>query len=171
MYSVILTNIGAVLAWKSSVHQCVLEFCPGFWCRVFSAGMQIVVDKNLENTIWQCFWRLFNKALWTIYAYLRHLESYYCILRWIKQGFWNWLSGRPGHTPHSCQTSVVHRATRYFRTWNHKIHSKWFAVAVPSNICWWWATSIFGGQVKFEILVAQGQPHHFWISETLTKLK
>jgi hypothetical protein len=25
----------------------------------------------------------------------------------------------------------------------------------------------FGGQVKFEILVAQGQPHHFWISETL----
>jgi hypothetical protein len=30
-----------------------------------------------------------------------------------------------------------------------------------------WATSIFGGQVKFEILVAQGHPHHFWISETL----
>jgi hypothetical protein len=33
-----------------------------------------------------------------------------------------------------------------------------------SKICWWWATSIFGGQ---EILVAHGQPHHFWISETL----
>jgi hypothetical protein len=48
---------------------------------VFSAGMKIV--KNLENTIWQCFWRLFNKVLWIIYAYLRHLESYYCILRWI----------------------------------------------------------------------------------------
>jgi hypothetical protein len=43
-----------------------------------------VVDKNLENTVWQCFWRLFNKVLTTIYAYLRHLESYYCILRWIK---------------------------------------------------------------------------------------
>jgi hypothetical protein len=27
--------------------------------------------------------------------------------------------------------------------------------------------STFGGQVKFEILVAQGQPHHFWILETL----
>jgi hypothetical protein len=36
-----------------------------------------------------------------------------------------------------------------------------------SKICWWWATSVFGGKVKFEILVAQGQPHHFWISETL----
>jgi hypothetical protein len=30
----------------------------------------------------------------------------------------------------TCHTSVVHRATRYFRTWNHKIHSKWFATAV-----------------------------------------
>jgi hypothetical protein len=32
-------------------------FCPGFSeCLVFSAGMKIVVDKNLENTIyWQCF--------------------------------------------------------------------------------------------------------------------
>jgi hypothetical protein len=28
-------------------------------------------------------------------------------------------------------------------------------------------SSIFGGQVKFEFLVVQGQPHHFWISETL----
>jgi hypothetical protein len=35
-----------------------------------------------ENTIWQCFWRLFNKVLWTIYICI--LESYYCILRWIK---------------------------------------------------------------------------------------
>jgi hypothetical protein len=51
---------------------------------VFSAGMKIVIDKNLENTVWQCFRRLFNKVLWTIYAYLRHLESYYCIVRWIK---------------------------------------------------------------------------------------
>jgi hypothetical protein len=24
-------------------------------CRLFSAGMKIVVDKNLENTVWQCF--------------------------------------------------------------------------------------------------------------------
>jgi hypothetical protein len=38
----------------------------------------------LENTVWQCFWRLFNNVLWTIYAYLRHLESCYCIVRWIK---------------------------------------------------------------------------------------
>jgi hypothetical protein len=31
-------------------------FCPGFSeCRMFSAGMKIVADKNLENTIWQCF--------------------------------------------------------------------------------------------------------------------
>jgi hypothetical protein len=30
------------------------------------------------------FLKAFNKVLWTIYAYLRHLESYYCILRWIK---------------------------------------------------------------------------------------
>jgi hypothetical protein len=31
-------------------------FCPGFSeCRVFSAGMKIVIDKNLENTVWQCF--------------------------------------------------------------------------------------------------------------------
>jgi hypothetical protein len=55
--------------------------------QVFSAGMKIVVDKNLENTVWQCFWRLFNKVLWTTYQYmhyLRHLESHYCILRWIK---------------------------------------------------------------------------------------
>jgi hypothetical protein len=37
-----------------------------------------------------------------------------------------------------------------------------------SKICWWWATSICGGQVKLEILVAQGQPHHFWISKTQT---
>jgi hypothetical protein len=30
------------------------EFCPGFSvCWVFSAGMKIVVDKNLENTFWQ----------------------------------------------------------------------------------------------------------------------
>jgi hypothetical protein len=29
-------------------------FCLGFSeCRVFSAGMKIVIDKNLENTIWQ----------------------------------------------------------------------------------------------------------------------
>jgi hypothetical protein len=36
------------------------------------------------------------------------------------------------------------------------------------NSKFWWATSIFlGGQVKFEIMVAHGQPHHFWISETL----
>jgi hypothetical protein len=48
------------------------------------------------------------------------------------------------------------------------IHSKLFAAACcSSKICWWWANSIFGGQVKFEILVAQGQQHHFWISETL----
>jgi hypothetical protein len=27
-------------------------FCPGFSeCRVFSAGMKIVIDKNLENTV------------------------------------------------------------------------------------------------------------------------
>jgi hypothetical protein len=32
----------------------------------------------------------------------------------------------------------------------------------------WWATSHFGGQVKFEIWVAQGQSHHVWISETLS---
>jgi hypothetical protein len=48
-------------------------------CRVFSAGTKIVVTKKLGNTIWQCFWKHFNKVLWTIYAYLRHLESYYCI--------------------------------------------------------------------------------------------
>jgi hypothetical protein len=30
--------------------------------RVFSAGMKIVIDKNLENTVWQCFWSLFNKG-------------------------------------------------------------------------------------------------------------
>jgi hypothetical protein len=31
-------------------------FCPGFSeCRVFSAGMKIVIDKNIENTVWQCF--------------------------------------------------------------------------------------------------------------------
>jgi hypothetical protein len=33
-------------------------FCPGFSeCLVFSAGMnlKIAIDKNLENTIWQCF--------------------------------------------------------------------------------------------------------------------
>jgi hypothetical protein len=31
-------------------------FCPGFpECRVFSAGMKIVIDKNRENTVWQCF--------------------------------------------------------------------------------------------------------------------
>jgi hypothetical protein len=31
-------------------------FCPGFSeCQVFAAGMKIVVDKNLENTVWQCF--------------------------------------------------------------------------------------------------------------------
>jgi hypothetical protein len=50
---------------------------------MFSAGMKIAVDKNLENTVWQGFWRLFNKVLWTIYAYLKHLESYHCILRWL----------------------------------------------------------------------------------------
>jgi hypothetical protein len=66
-----------------NMMQMACRFCPGFSeCRVFSAGMKIVIDKNRENTVWQCFWRLFG--FWTIYAYLRHLESYYCILRWIK---------------------------------------------------------------------------------------
>jgi hypothetical protein len=31
---------------------------------------------------------------------------------------------------------------------------------VMDNQYFWWAN-------KIEILVAQGQPHHFWISETL----
>jgi hypothetical protein len=36
----------------------VTQVLPGFSeCWVFSAGMKmkIVIDKNLENTIWQCF--------------------------------------------------------------------------------------------------------------------
>jgi hypothetical protein len=71
---------------RSDAWQCILSrSCPAFSeCRVFSAGIKIVVNTNLENTIWQCFWRLFNKVLWTIYTYLMHLESYYCILRWVK---------------------------------------------------------------------------------------
>jgi hypothetical protein len=37
-------------------------FCPGFSeYRVFTAGMKIVIDKNLE-TVWQYFGRLFNKV-------------------------------------------------------------------------------------------------------------
>jgi hypothetical protein len=55
-----------------------------FWVPgVFSRDENIVIDKNLENIVWQCFWRLFLNVLWTIYAYLSHLEPYYCILRWI----------------------------------------------------------------------------------------
>jgi hypothetical protein len=80
-----------------------------------------------------------------------------------KQGFWNWLFGRPGHMPHSCgQVPPLVGCPL-------GIYAKWFAAAVQSKICWWWAASIFGGQVKFEILVAQGQPHHFWISVNLTR--
>jgi hypothetical protein len=31
-------------------------FCPGLSeCPMFSAGMKIAVDKNLENTVWQGF--------------------------------------------------------------------------------------------------------------------
>jgi hypothetical protein len=49
-------------------------------CRAFSAGTKIVVAKNLENTIWQCFWRLLvlNKILWTTGIWS------HCIRRWIK---------------------------------------------------------------------------------------
>jgi hypothetical protein len=47
---------------------------------VFSAGLKIVVDKNLENTVFEDF----LKQGFMNYAYLRQLESYYCILRWIK---------------------------------------------------------------------------------------
>jgi hypothetical protein len=77
------------------------------------------------------------------------------------QGFWNWLSGCPGHIPHSCGQvpSTLQLST------GHTLQM--ICCCCSSKICWWWATSIFGGQVKFEILVAQGQPHHFWISETL----
>jgi hypothetical protein len=49
---------------------------PGFTeCRVFSAGMKIVIDKNLENL------EGFLTRFYELYANLRHLESYYCILR------------------------------------------------------------------------------------------
>jgi hypothetical protein len=100
-------------------------------------------------------------------------------LDWIQCGFNRAI---PDMRPYASQlwtstyhTSVcVHQATRYFRSWNHKIHSNPtndLLLLCSSKICWWWATSIFGGQVKFEILVAQGQPHHFWISETLVVLK
>jgi hypothetical protein len=53
------------------------------WTSVPGAWMKIVIDKYLENTVWQWFWRVFNEVF-ELYAYLWHLESYYCILRWIK---------------------------------------------------------------------------------------
>jgi hypothetical protein len=77
------------------------------------------------------------------------------------QGFWNWLPRTHASQlrTSTCHTSVVHRA-----------YTQMICCCCSSKICWWWAASIFGGQVKFEILVAQGQPHHFWISETLMTL-
>jgi hypothetical protein len=39
---------------QSSIQHSHAGFCPGFSeCQVFSAGMQTVVDKNLEITVWQ----------------------------------------------------------------------------------------------------------------------
>jgi hypothetical protein len=61
--------LGASLALAPSFWRSWI--CPGL-CRVFSAGMKIVFDKNRENSFWQCFWRLFNKVF-ELYAYLRHL--------------------------------------------------------------------------------------------------
>jgi hypothetical protein len=39
----------AILEWHGTI-----PFWPGE-CRVFSAGMKIDIDKNLENSVWQCF--------------------------------------------------------------------------------------------------------------------
>jgi hypothetical protein len=45
-----------------NIVQGLPGFCPGFSeCRVFSAGVKIVIGKNLENTVWQCF-EDFNKV-------------------------------------------------------------------------------------------------------------
>jgi hypothetical protein len=39
--------------WSTHLTLTATGFCPGFSeCRVFSAGMKIVIDKNLENTVW-----------------------------------------------------------------------------------------------------------------------
>jgi hypothetical protein len=47
------------ILFQNFQHYQIQAFCPGFSeCRVFSVGMKIVIDKNLENTIWQCFGRL-----------------------------------------------------------------------------------------------------------------
>jgi hypothetical protein len=47
-----MNHEGSLFVWSITFSG----FCPGFSeCRVFSAGMKIVIDKNLENTVWQCF--------------------------------------------------------------------------------------------------------------------
>jgi hypothetical protein len=98
--------------------------------------------RNCESTVSSVDWT-HNKLL----GFDRHRKT------WSLGNLEGWIAhqvseiGCPGHAAQlrtsTCHTSVVHRATGYFRTWNHKI------------------------QVKFEIPVAQGQPHQFWISETL----
>jgi hypothetical protein len=58
-------------------------------------------------------------------------------------------------------TSKIYTTPKHYKSGFLKL-----VVRASSKICWWSVTSIFGGQVKFEILVSQGQPH-FWISEML----
>jgi hypothetical protein len=91
----------------------------------------------------------------------------------LKTGFLNWLSGHPGHMVHSCgkvpatrQLSIEqldildHETTKY--TPNDLLLLFIKDLLVMGN-------QYFGGQVKYEILVAQGQPHLFWISDTLKR--
>jgi hypothetical protein len=64
------------VVFKSFFLEYILQFrnhsgfCPGFSeCRVFSAGMKIVVDKNLENT----FGNVFESFLARFYELYMHI--------------------------------------------------------------------------------------------------
>jgi hypothetical protein len=69
------------------LQHALVGFCPGFSeCWVFSAGMKIVVAKNLENT---CFDNVLEGFLTRFYEVLCIFKAfgvleYYriCILRW-----------------------------------------------------------------------------------------
>jgi hypothetical protein len=45
---------------NQNIQLCHARFCPAFSeCRLFSAGMKIVVNKNLENAISAMFLKAF----------------------------------------------------------------------------------------------------------------
>jgi hypothetical protein len=49
-----------------------IRVLPRFFsgCRVFSAGMKIVIDKNLENTVWQYVFEGFLTRFYELYMHI-----------------------------------------------------------------------------------------------------